>query len=258
MYQLPKYPQAKAEFILHCLYPELDAEWDATYKGTFYRNYSPDIMGYDPDTAEVELSRDGILKLLPAPFISPEDEMDASSSPARAEGIARRTAILEEAFMPFNTTLFRYSLKVEKVASEVLGAKLRFILGHIFGIWLDEITDPYVREAASVLPYVNAHKGEVSYIHTLLASITGHRIETLLDYYSLSESAASTLPRVTFNVLIPGLDAEGYKAEAERLEGLRKFVGQWLIPFDLYCDIRPKEYADTPSNQILDYNTKLN
>ena len=38
-----------AEFLLNYLYPDQTDQWQAECAGTFYRNYSPDILSIEKD-----------------------------------------------------------------------------------------------------------------------------------------------------------------------------------------------------------------
>lgn len=60
-----KIQEISAEMWLNLLYPEEAEKWIVKDKGTFYRNYTPDILSLDENTHEVSLSRDGFTKLLP-------------------------------------------------------------------------------------------------------------------------------------------------------------------------------------------------
>ena len=67
--------EMKAEVLLNHLYPELAERWIVKNKGTFYRNYSEDVMRIDEEQGMVALSRDGFLRLLPQGLITTDDEL---------------------------------------------------------------------------------------------------------------------------------------------------------------------------------------
>ena len=73
----PQISEISAEMLLGRLYPELEDRWTAHHDGTFYRNYSRDVMEVEPEIAEVWLSRDSILGLLPQGLISTEEVREA-------------------------------------------------------------------------------------------------------------------------------------------------------------------------------------
>ena len=45
--------------LVNYLYPELVNRWTVQNEGTFYRNYNRDVLDWNADTAEIQLSRDG-------------------------------------------------------------------------------------------------------------------------------------------------------------------------------------------------------
>jgi len=47
--------------------------------GTFYRNYSPDLIEYDNFNNTVTLSRDGVYNLLPEGLFFKEDELNSKN-----------------------------------------------------------------------------------------------------------------------------------------------------------------------------------
>ena len=68
-------PEIGAEMLLCCLYPELEERWTVHPEGTFFRNYNRDVLSLDPEEAQVWLSRDGLLSLLPQGLLSSEEDL---------------------------------------------------------------------------------------------------------------------------------------------------------------------------------------
>lgn len=73
-------PDISAEYLLNYLYPDQTEQWQAECAGTFYRNYSPDILSVEKDNATVRLARDGFLQLLPQGIIAPDDALKGKIS----------------------------------------------------------------------------------------------------------------------------------------------------------------------------------
>ena len=48
--------QVSAEMLLNYLFPEMEGQWLADNKGSFYRNYSRDILALYADEKRVEAS----------------------------------------------------------------------------------------------------------------------------------------------------------------------------------------------------------
>ena len=161
--------EISAEMLLDYLYPDSEKQWVSRDKGAFYRNYNSDILGIDEENRLVKLSRDGFLRLLPQGMIVREDELKGDDVKERYDEIHRRVRLLEDAFLPFDTFYFRRCLVAERQVSELLNRKLEFILKKFFDFDLAAESDPYVKEAAVLLPYVNNWKGNLDFIRLLLA-----------------------------------------------------------------------------------------
>ena len=121
-------PEIGAEMLLGYLYPELEDRWTARHEGTFYRNYNQDVLSLDPEAAEVSLSRDSLLALLPQGLLSSEDALKKGDKLEKHKEQERQLIILSEAFRPFDTLAFRRQLKVERQVSDLLDSKLEYLL----------------------------------------------------------------------------------------------------------------------------------
>ena len=64
-----------AEFLPNYLYPESTDRWQVDCAGTFYRNYSPDVLSVDPEHRVVRLARDSFLRLLPQGVIAQDNAL---------------------------------------------------------------------------------------------------------------------------------------------------------------------------------------
>ena len=65
---------------------------------------------------------------------------------------------------------------------------------------------------------------------------------------------------ITYELLIEKLTAEEYKKLLIDLEPLKQFVNEWLIPFDIECNITVKwhnQHPITGPKLVLDYNSEL-
>ena len=61
--------------LLNYLYPEMECQWIAIDKGTFYRNYNQDALSIDEKEKKVVLARDGFLRLLPDGLLTKNDDL---------------------------------------------------------------------------------------------------------------------------------------------------------------------------------------
>ena len=68
--------EVSAEMLLGHLYPELELLWTVRHRGTFYRNYTADVMNLDEEELTIDIARDGLLKLLPPAILTGDFNID--------------------------------------------------------------------------------------------------------------------------------------------------------------------------------------
>lgn len=251
-------PEASAEMLLNYLYPELEKEWIARHNGTFYRNYNADIMSVNPEGKYVNLSRDGFLRLIPQGLFTQDNELKGNNFKDKYEALKKRELILSEAFLPFDTFTFRQRLHLEREISELLNEKLNYLLLEYFHFDLAKETNPYVKEAAVLLPYVSQWRGNFKFIRNLLSTLARCEVNMTIGKYSDTDNTRLWMPQVKYHLLMNGLDSEEYSTANAEILPLRQFIIEWFIPFDIKCDIQIKQY-DKPftlnEDLVLNYNT---
>jgi len=254
--------QIKAEVLLNYLYPEMEDQWVAINRGTFYRNYSQDALDVEENEGRVVLARDGFLRLLPEGLLTKDGDLKGEDIAAKYKELEWRRELLNEAFAPFDTYVFRKKLAIERVTSELLEQKLQYLLLNYFGIDLSVEPSQLVREAAVLLPYVSRWRGDFGFVANLLGSLMDCQVEMTKGRYSHTDTTRCWLPVVRYKLLIPGLTADTYKKCKENLKPLISFLKEWFIPFDVRCEIDIKEHQSQsrlPDGSLtLNYNTELN
>lgn len=248
--------EISAEMLLNYLYPDLMEQWTVVHSGTFWRNYSNDAMSVDCSKAKVRIARDGILKLLPEGLVSSEDDLKGRDARSAHESIKRRKALLEDAFLPFDTFAFRQELHLEKALSEILESKENFILKNFFSIDKDTITDKYLLQAIKVLPFAKEFRGQYLFIGNLLSLILCCDVEVDFGKYSATDTSRCFLPRVTFIANMPGLDHDAYLKKCEDIKPLESFIKEWLVPAEVVCNIKVYSIGSCAlvDETLLDYN----
>jgi hypothetical protein len=233
----------RAEVLLNHLYPEQSDSWVVTNKGTFYRNYSEDVLQLEANLSQVSLSRDGLLRLLPQGLVNTKDEL--------------KTA--EELFVPFDSWRFRDSLRAEEDFAYLLENRLNIILKTYYGVDIDAETNPLIREMMKLLPLSRSIRGNFHKIGDILKALLNKRVTTHITCYNWSDKTADTQPMVCYKVWVPELTSESYKELEKNIEALKNFLVEWFIPFDTYCAIEIKAEKNTSLNNamLLNYNTKL-
>lgn len=253
-------PEISAELLLHLLHPADDDQWTVRNKGTFYRNYSADVLALDEETHEVELSRDGYLKLLPQGLLALDDDLRGEGFSDKYEGNAQRLRTLQEAFKPFDTLAFRRRLHIEAKVSELLRDKADYLLRTFFGIDRASEPNPYVRTLSVVLPYIHELRANVHLLRSLLQATVGCKVEMTLGRWGDEDDSRWWLPYVRYDLLIENLTASEYRSLRTEVEGLEAFVQEWFMPFDTKCSLKVRHHTQVSalSQQLtLDYNTQL-
>lgn len=253
--------EISAEMLLNYMYPEIADKLTVRMRGTFYRNYSSDVLELDETGKVITLSRDGFLRLLPQGLLTYDDELHGKEIEGKHEALKRRRLLLEETFMPLDTFAFRYKLQIEREVSELLNMKLDYILKDYFHFDLSSVTNRYVREAAVMLPYVSRLRGNFGFVASLLTAITGYKTKMLTGAYSETDNTRAWLPWVKYHLKANQLTAEQYTQQTAEMVPLTDFIREWFIPFDMRCDIELKEYSHRPlkldDGLALNYNTSL-
>lgn len=254
-------PQIGAEMLLNYLYPEFEDQWLVDDKGCFFRNYNTDILYLYPEEKRVELSRDSFLKLLPQGLLISDDNLKKSKNlAARTKELERKQHLLDEAFLPLNSMHFRRTLRIERQLAEVQSSKLEYVLKQYFGFDLAAETNPYVRQMAVLLPFAKQLRGDFQWLRSVMETLFKCRVTLTEGRYSESDSNVRWLPLVRYDLLIPGLDSETYRKLFSELQPFIDFVNEWLMPAEVVCQIKIKEYdqpQQTNTRLTLDYNTQI-
>ena len=253
-------PEISAEMLLHFLYPDLEEKWMVHHDGTFYRNYNRDVLSVEPDEAQVWLSRDSLLRLLPQGLLSPEGEMRTGDPDERHEEIELRLKVLSEAFLPFDTFAFRRHLKAERGVAELLVNKWDHVLKTCMGFDLQAEQNPYIREFAVLLPGIRRWRGDFDLLRSLLTHVFQCEVRLVERRYSETDSTKAWLPVVRYELLIPDLAPEEFRALRADILLLRDFLAEWFIPMDVRLELVVKDHdpdAGLGGQLTLDYNTEL-
>ena len=253
-------PEIRAELLLNYLYPEMYNQWTSQNEGSFFRNYNRDLLAIDEEKMVAQTARDSFIKLFPQGLLTQETDLKGEDAAEKFKQLELRLRFLRETFKPIDTFRFRESLYVEHQMSSLLQGKLSYILNTYFGVDLDKIENPYVREAAILLPYVNRRRGDFGFIANLLRTLVKCEVNMTTGRYSHSDTTRSWLPMVRYDLVIPGLTPEQYQEKDKEIQPLRDFLCEWMIPFEVWCEIVIKEYdvpQQTDTRLTLGYNTEV-
>ena len=248
--------EISAEFLLNRLYPEVADQWAVCHRGTFYRNYSPDVMSL-PEGGEgvVELARDSYLSLLPESFLSEEGDLRGGDKRRPYARLHQRLNLLRDAFAPIDSVFFDHRMRLEGQTSELLGMKLGYVLRHCFAYDMEAETSQLRLEAAVLLPYVRYMRGDIALVGRLLSLISGHDVSFRKGSFSDYDNTVASLPMVTYTVRIDGLDSAAYARRSEELRPLADFLREHLLPFDMV--VRFEVCGSNASQTLMGYNASL-
>lgn len=253
-------PEIRAELLLNYLYPEASSQWTTQNEGSFFRNYNSDLLSIDEEKMVAQTARDSFIKLLPQGLLTQETDLKGEDAAEKFKQMELRLRLLRETFKPIDTFRFRESLYVEHQVDRLLQGKLSYILNTYFGVDLEKIENPYVREAAILLPYVNRRRGDFGFIANLLQTLFKCKVNMTTGRYSDSDTTRSWLPMVRYELVIPGLTPEEFQEKDKDVEPLREFLCEWMIPLEVWCQIVIKEYDVPPQTNTrltLGYNTEV-
>ncbi len=252
--------EISAEMLLNFLYPDEADQWMVKDKGTFYRNYTPDVLSVDENTHSVALSRDGFIKLLPQGLITTDDELKGDDVSDKYVVLAKRKQLLQEIFKPIDSFTFRRRLDVEKKVSQLLDDKATYLLKKFYHFNLLQEHNPYVKMLAILLPYISKLRANFGLVRDLLQILVGCEVEMTTGRFSEKDDTRYWLPWLKYDLLIDDLTNPQYNDLRKDILGVEQFINEWFMPFDVKCSLRIKQHGypcKVEENLTLDYNTEL-
>ena len=222
-----------AEFLLNYLYPDRMDQWEVDCAGTFYRNYSEDILAIDEEKGAVRLARDSFLRLLPQGVIANDNALKGNNFEQKYERLKKKEELLRSFFKPVDTLAFRFRLHIENQITQLSEKKLAFL---------------------------NQLRANYGFIRDLLACLFNHKVEIHKGLYTWEEDERCACPAIEFQLIVPNLTAEAYDKLDKAIAPLREFLIEWFIPFDTHCAIGIRQHGQpfTLGEPLtLDYNTEI-
>jgi hypothetical protein len=251
--------ELRAEVLLQQLYPDMAEKWIVETRGTFYRNYSSDMLHADANTSVVSLTRNGLYHLLPPAIITPQDEYKKHDFKRKNKEINSRNEEIGELFRPFDTYWFRKSIKVEQQVAQAVEQKLAFILEKYFGCDLKAAPNAYVRQLMTLLPNVAHLRGDLAKIKHLLAALFGAQVEMKVSYVDGGIPQVEPQQQVVFRVYVEQLSQTQYTAMYQQVKPVEEFLEEWFIPAYMQVKIVLRSHANSVLNAktLLNYNAKI-
>ncbi len=256
--------EVSAEMLLGHLYPELELLWSVRHRGTFYRNYSADVMSLDEEEVTIDIARDGILKLLPPAMLTGDFELTKTNADGqgqkkdfktRYEEMKKRLHILEEAFLPIDTCNFLGSLATERHIEDIMEVKVNELLKDYFNFDIAKEHDPLVANAALLLPLVASRRGDIRFVKRLIESVAGRKVRIRKSAYSDTDNSRYWMQKIDFDIVIDNLTEETYKLEDSRIRPLTEFISTYFLPIDIFCSFNI--VGKNTDVKLLNYNTNV-
>jgi len=220
--------------------------------GTFYRNYSSDLIEYDSSSNTITLSRDGIYNVLPEGLFFEEDELKSRKNFEKSrEKIKEKKRDISHFFQPFDTEYFNLSLALEKQINNISEKGNTILLDLFFDNDNIGAAAKTWSAASLLLPQIGQIKGNEYAI--------GNILKTILDAkkVELIETDCNTK---RFIIHIPNLSKEEYFEKTQQVSGIFTILEEYFLPFDIAYDFKIKDRTQkfiVGENLILDYNTNL-
>lgn len=252
--------EISAEMLLNFLYPEEIDQWVVKDKGTFYRNYTPDVLSVDAKARYVALSRDGFIKLLPQGLITTDNELKGDDFYDKYVALSNRKQLLQEVFKPIDSFTFRRRLHIERKVSQLLNDKATYLLKKFYHFDLSKEKNPYVKTLAMLLPNISKLRANFGIVRDLLQILVGCEVEMTTGRYSEKDDTRCWLPWLKYDLLIDDLTTPQYNLLRKDMLELEQFINEWFMPFDVKCSLRIKQHGypcKVEENLTLDYNTEL-
>ncbi len=252
--------EISAEMLLNFLYPEEIDQWVVKDKGTFYRNYTPDVLSVDAKARYVALSRDGFIKLLPQGLITTDNELKGDDFYDKYVALFNRKQLLQEVFKPIDSFTFRRRLHIERKVSQLLNDKATYLLKKFYHFDLSKEKNPYVKTLAMLLPNISKLRANFGVVRDLLQILVGCEVEMNTGRYSEKDDTRCWLPWLKYDLLIDDLTTPQYNLLRKDMLELEHFINEWFMPFDVKCSLRIKQHGypcKVEEDLTLDYNTEL-
>ena len=231
-----------AEFLLNYLYPDRVDQWEVDQAGAFYRNYSQDVLAINEEERTVQLARDGFFHRLPQGLIARDDALKGKDFKAKNERLMRKAEQFRKLFKPVDTTFFRCRLHVEQQVSRLLNERLPFLLKRYFGYDIENEQNIYVRKVAPFLLYVRYLRADFHFIGDLLAGLMDCKVQLHTGRFTWEENIHDSCPSVRYELIMPNLSNEAYRALSEDIVPLQRFLQEWFIPFDTHFTVEIKSH----------------
>ena len=246
--------ETKAETLISQI--DINENISVRLSGIFSRNYSDDLISVsnEKDKTFLEISRDGIFRLLPEGLFFKENlkkSIIKDDFESKYKKFKEKKERIEMFFQPFDTEYFKLNLGLEKKLNAISEKGNNALLSALEDEAEIDTSNEYISKMKILLPFVSHLRGN----HILLVDI----LKNVLDAEKIEIKEIRPL-YLRFIIHKEGLSKEEYKSMDKALNGFFDFFRQWFLPVEVEYDYRIKDYKapfKLGSTLLLDYNTHL-
>lgn len=253
----------RAEFAATQLYDGLEG-YSVRKTGAACKGYCPDLLTVEPRLQTAELSRNGLLRMLPEALFFQEDWLRSATNydekKRRIETLKKQKSYYETYFEAFDTLFFRQEVAAQKAVDAAEENREAVYLKEIYGIDISRMRNPYLRELALLLLDVDTIKGNLPMLAFCARAILREKITYQISTVVKEEVSPMAYRRVTFIIHVAGLTNEEYRERMEQYDEFFHFMEHWFLPYDCEMDYCIKDYRQRfvlGESLTLDYNTHL-
>jgi len=240
-------------------------EYSVRKAGLFFKGYMPDVLSIEPGTRTVELSRDGLMQMLPEAMFFREEYLreniaDEDALKEKIEMLKMQHQQMSIFFKAFDTCFARQEMHLHHILEDAECNGEEIILREMYGVDLSKERDPNVRKLAQLLLIGPEIKGNIG----LLAFCVGGILDVGITYdvqpNVVDDCKSAKYTVVRFNLYIDGLTSVEYMQRMERYEEFFFRLEQWFLPYDCevdYCIKGLHQRFILGESLTLDYNTRF-
>ena len=245
--------------------------------GRFYRGYMPDLMAEDSISKTIELSRNGLMQMLPEALFYQEEFLrenvtDADTEKTKKEELKTQKQLCSVFFEGFDTIFAQHEIRIHKIIGTTEYERESILLREIYGIEISRERNMLIRKLALLLLESDTIKGNIPLIAFYLRAIMNVKVSYSISTQTMCENKylggtqkeskikSAHYKRVLFILYIEDLSSEEYRNMMDQYEDFFIFLEKWFLPYDCEVDYRIKDYHKRfilGDSLTLDYNTQF-
>lgn len=233
-------------------------------RGLFFRGYSSDLFNVSHPEGALELSRDGIMRMLPeALFFDEQMLLEATSDDdlkKRKTDIASERNQLEIFFEAFDTIFGRRELELHNTIDTLESEKEAFVLKEMYGVDVRRLRNPHVKKLARLLLDSDKLKGNIELVPFFVRAILGAKTSCRRANRVSNDANSIYHTELQFIIYIENLTSEEYRQRMEEFEEFFWYLEQWFLPYDCdvdFCIKDPNRTFFLGEQMTLDYNIRI-